>query len=85
MGPDNVPGYDKVQTLAYALIRLQDPSRVAALSGDEVDRLVECWSTLDENDKKKITYSARHQDKLIKGRFKASKKIVAPGVESTRR
>ncbi|XP_028298563.1 uncharacterized protein LOC114460884 isoform X2 [Gouania willdenowi] len=34
--------------------------------------------------KKKSVYPARHQTSLSKGRFRATKKIVAPGVESTK-
>ncbi|XP_073671681.1 uncharacterized protein [Paramisgurnus dabryanus] len=47
-----------------------------------VQDLAEHWGSLI---KKKTTYSPRHQTNLKQGRFRASKKNVAPGVESTRR
>lgn len=56
-----------------------------ALSEVEARNIVVLWDGLSSFDKRKTAYPARYQDTLTKGRFRATKKIVAPGVESTKR
>lgn len=69
--------------MADFLVGLRDHS--LALTGEECTQIITLWQALGEYDKKKTTYSPRHQATLKKGRFRATKKIVAPGVESTKR
>lgn len=72
-----------MQDLAEYLFNLREHR--LALTGEESDQIINLWQALGEFDKKKTTYSPRHQTNLKQGRFRASKKNVAPGVESTRR
>ena len=51
----------------------------------QVKKIQTMWTALEEVDKKRISYPPRFRDKLVQGRFKASKSNVAPGVESLRR
>ncbi|XP_073719234.1 uncharacterized protein [Misgurnus anguillicaudatus] len=83
VGPDNIEGYGAVQDLAEYLFNLREHR--LALTGEESEQIINLWQALGEFDKKKTTYSPRHQTNLKQGRFRASKKNVAPGVESTRR
>lgn len=83
MGPDNIEGFQAVQGLADQLFGLKDHS--LALSREEAAHIVSLWECLSDYDKSHTVYPPRHQDTLPKGRFRATKKIVAPGVESTRR
>lgn len=72
-----------MQDLAEFLISLRDHR--LALTGEECVKIITLWQALGEYDKKKTIYSSRHQTTLKQGRFRATKKIVAPGVESTKR
>ncbi|XP_026110190.1 uncharacterized protein LOC113083135 [Carassius auratus] len=83
VGPDNIEGYGAVQDLAEFLVSLRDHR--LALSGEECIKIISLWQALGEYDKKKTIYPPRHQTHLKQGRFRATKKIVAPGVESTKR
>ncbi|XP_028298497.1 uncharacterized protein LOC114460823 [Gouania willdenowi] len=83
VGPDNIEGYGAVQDLADYLAGLRDHR--LALTQEECSQVIALWQELGEYDKKKTVYPARHQTSLSKGRFRATKKIVAPGVESTKR
>ncbi|KAI4827569.1 hypothetical protein KUCAC02_030957 [Chaenocephalus aceratus] len=56
-----------------------------ALSGDECAKIITLWQALGDFDKRKTIYPPRHKNTLKQGRFRATKKIVAPGVESTKR
>ncbi|KAL1265444.1 hypothetical protein QQF64_003471 [Cirrhinus molitorella] len=83
VGPDNIEGYGAVQDLAEFLVSLRDHR--LALTGEECAKIITLWQALGEYDKKKTVYPPRHQTALKQGRFRATKKIVAPGVESTKR
>ncbi|KAK1887486.1 Platelet glycoprotein Ib alpha chain [Dissostichus eleginoides] len=76
VGPDNVEGYGAVQELAEFLFGLRDHQ--LALSGEECAKIITLWQALGDFDKS-------HKNTLKQGRFRATKKIVAPGVESTKR
>ncbi|KAF3859136.1 hypothetical protein F7725_021535 [Dissostichus mawsoni] len=54
-------------------------------SGDECAKIITLWQALGDFDKRKTSYPPRHKNTLKQGRFRATKKIVAPGVESTKR
>ncbi|KAK6485061.1 hypothetical protein HHUSO_G12986 [Huso huso] len=73
VGPDNIPGYGRVQDLAEYLTM------------EEASEIISLWEALDEYDKQRTVYSPGHQACITKGRFRSTKKTVAPGVESTRR
>ncbi|XP_047187902.1 uncharacterized protein LOC118310714 isoform X2 [Scophthalmus maximus] len=81
VGPDNFEGYAAVQNLAECLVGLRDHR--LALTGEECTQIITLWQALGEYDKKKTVYKPRHQS--TQGRFRATKKIVAPGVEGTKR
>ncbi|CAL8237825.1 unnamed protein product, partial [Merluccius merluccius] len=83
VGPDNIEGYGAVQDLAEFLFGLRDHR--LALTGEECAQIITLWQALGEYDKKRTVYPPRHQTSLKQGRFRATKKIVAPGVESTKR
>ncbi|XP_052466500.1 uncharacterized protein LOC128022785 [Carassius gibelio] len=83
VGPDNIEGYGAVQDLAEFLVSLRDHR--LALSGEECIKIISLWQALGEYDKKKTIYPPRNQTNLKQGRFRATKKIVAPGVESSKR
>ncbi|XP_061574040.1 zinc finger protein 79-like [Cololabis saira] len=83
VGPDNIEGYGAVQDLAEFLVGLRHHR--LALSGEEANQVITLWQMLGEYDKSKTIYPKRHRTNLEQGRFRATKKIVAPGVESTKR
>lgn len=54
------------------------------LSNQQVNPIIALWESLDEGDKQRVVYAARHQDRLLSGRFRTPKKPSnTPGVEST--
>ncbi|KAG9334111.1 hypothetical protein JZ751_009146 [Albula glossodonta] len=75
--------YGAVQALAACLFNLKDHS--LALTQEESRHIISLWQDLSDFDKGRTVYPPRHQDTLTKGHFRATKKLVAPGVESTRR
>ncbi|XP_016104551.1 uncharacterized protein [Sinocyclocheilus grahami] len=83
VGPDNIEGYGAVQDLAEFLVSLRDHR--LALTGEECFKIITLWQALGEYDKKKTIYPPRHQTTLKQGRFRATKKIVAPGVQVWKR
>lgn len=83
VGPDNIKGFAAVQNLAETLVELREHS--FALTREESAQIITLWQGLADYDKEKTVYSPRHKSSLKTGRFRATKKIVAPGVESTRR
>ena len=74
-------GFRAVQDLADHLFSLRDHS--LALSREESSHIISLWERLSDFDK--AIYPPRYQDSLSKGRFRATKTGVAPGVESTER
>ncbi|XP_074660367.1 uncharacterized protein LOC141912850, partial [Tubulanus polymorphus] len=82
VGPDNIPGFEKVQQLADYLVDLR---QCPVLTNVQARKIVSLWNNLDPYDKKSTKFSPRHKTKLTQGRFKVSKTNVLPGVESTRR
>ena len=87
VGPDNVPGYGSVMTLAEFLVGLRD--QTSALSRPQGQTIVKLWNALSDYDKRPTMFSPRHKDRLLQGRFKASKSstatTVVPGKDSTAR
>ncbi|KAK7940034.1 hypothetical protein WMY93_003360 [Mugilogobius chulae] len=76
---DNVQGFKEVQDLADYLFKMKDHS--LALTNEEASEIIALWSHLQDYDKKRTVYPPRYQETLSKGRFRATKKNVAPGVE----
>ena len=84
VGPKNIPGYDRVVSLADFLVSLKDS--LGALTHQQAAQVITLWANLSQYDKQPIAFPPRHQPQLTQGRFKAAKKsTVFPGVDSTRR
>ncbi|XP_060590001.1 uncharacterized protein LOC132745184 [Ruditapes philippinarum] len=79
LGPDNVPGYDKVLNLAEFLVELRDEK---VLSFDKVRRLTYLWEQLSDFDKKRTVFPKRFTKKPWSGKFGGRGKHVTQGVES---
>ncbi|XP_044026052.1 uncharacterized protein LOC122863539 [Siniperca chuatsi] len=56
------------------------------ICNQQASTVIALWEILDEGDKQRVVYAARHQDRLLSGRFRTPKKPQkTPGVESTTR
>ena len=56
------------------------------LSNQQASAIISLWQRLDDYDKQRVVYAARHQERLLSGRFRIHKKPKrTPGVESTTR
>jgi len=83
VGPQNVAGYDAVQRLAHYLVALAGDDFLTTEQVAEISRL---WEQLDQYDKRRVKYPARHRTQLSVGHFARSKKTtVTPGTDSIRR
>lgn len=82
----NVPGMDHVDSLAEYLVGLRTQTSLV-LSNQAVSTILGLWQALLDYDKRRVVFSARHQDRLMTGKFKSPKKRAefTPGVESTKR
>ncbi|MEQ2316856.1 hypothetical protein AMECASPLE_036719 [Ameca splendens] len=81
----NVPGYQHVDRLAEYLVGLREQTSLC-LTNLQADSITELWLRLDDEDKQRVVYAARHQDRLLSGHFRTPKKpSKTPGVESTTR
>ena len=71
--------------LAEYLVELRDQTSLC-LSNQQAGAIVSLWDKLEEGDKQRVVYAARHQERLLSGRFRTPKKpSKTPGVESTTR
>lgn len=69
--------------LAEYLVGLREQTSLC-LSNLQADQITELWQRLDERDKQWVVYAARHQERLLSGRFRTPKKpSKTPGVDST--
>ncbi|XP_056912997.1 uncharacterized protein LOC130538958 [Takifugu flavidus] len=82
----SIPGMDRVDELAEYLVELREQTGLT-LNNQQVSTILGLWQSLDKFDKDRIVYAARHQDRLLTGRFRSPKKkaVLTPGVESTKR
>ncbi|XP_056880780.1 uncharacterized protein LOC130521167 [Takifugu flavidus] len=82
----NIPGMDRVDELAEYLVELREQTGLT-LNNQQVSTILGLWQSLVKFDKDRIVYAARHQDRLLTGRFRSPKKkaVFTPGVESTKR
>ena len=84
VGPEDIPGYDRVTELADFLVNLRDCS--GALSNQEASQPVTPWKNLRKYERQPIAFSPRLQAQLTRGRFTPAKKYsVVPGASSTKR
>ena len=81
VGPDKIPGYGRVQDFAEYVVGLQHQSYLTSAQVSEVVRLWEAFSDYD----KRRTHFPDNFRRREKGRYKESKRTVAPGVLSTKR
>ncbi|XP_052441053.1 uncharacterized protein LOC127979559 [Carassius gibelio] len=81
-----IPGMDRVDALAECLVELRTQTSLT-LTNQQVATIVGLWQNLDKFDKDRVVYAARHQDRLLTGRFRSPKKkaVFTPGVDSTKR
>jgi hypothetical protein len=87
IGPDNIPGYNKVQALAKFLVDLTDKEN-KVITGTEAATIIDLWNDLDPFDRRPTLYAPLHSRELVKGRFKNPKSFrteTIPGVHSVRR
>ncbi|XP_057199129.1 uncharacterized protein LOC130559857 [Triplophysa rosa] len=81
----NVPGFQHVDRLAEYLVELRGHT-VLSLTNQEANTIIGLWQKLDDRDKQRVVYAARHQERLLSGRFRTPKRPThTPGVESTTR
>ena len=66
VGPDNIPGFDKVEALANYLLRFRQESGV--ISQSHAGKIVNLWDALHSFDRT-VSRKPHHQPKLTKGRF----------------
>ncbi|MEQ2267402.1 hypothetical protein XENORESO_005440, partial [Xenotaenia resolanae] len=64
LGPDGIPGYDKVQDLVGYTVSLR---QALYLDEQQVTEVIRWWTTLPDGDKRKINYQPRHRPKLAQG------------------
>lgn len=83
-GPDGQPGYRHVLKLARALVAVR---HLQGLSDQRVERLILLWRRLSDYDKERVAYPERYQERITRGRFKATKgkSTVCPGKDSLQR
>ncbi|KAJ8247238.1 hypothetical protein COCON_G00234370 [Conger conger] len=81
-----VPGLDRVDELAEYLVELRSQSSLT-MTNQQVATIICLWQNLEQFDKDRVTYAARHQPRLVTGSFRSPKKkaVFTPGVDSTKR
>ncbi len=71
--------------LAEYLVELRGYTALS-LTNQEANTIIALWQNLDDRDMKQVVYAARHQKRLLSGRFRVPKTPTqTPGVESTTR
>ncbi|XP_029687974.1 uncharacterized protein [Takifugu rubripes] len=79
------PGYQHVDSLGEYLVELREQTALF-LNRQQTDTIISLWQNLQDYDKQQVVYAARHQGRLLSGRFRTPKKpSTTPGVESTTR
>lgn len=80
-----MPGFQHVDRLAEYLVELRGHTALS-LTNQEANTIIGLWQKLDDQDKQRVVYAARHQERLLSGRFRTPKRPThTPGVESTTR
>ncbi|KAL0970157.1 hypothetical protein UPYG_G00238140 [Umbra pygmaea] len=82
----NMPGMDRVDSLAECLVELRIQTRLT-LSNQQVSNIVGLWQNLLDYDKQRVVLASRYQDRLTTGKFRSPKKkaVFTPGVDSLNR
>lgn len=68
--------------LAHALVELRHQAYVTQKRALEI---VALWLKLSDRDKAPVSFPPRHQDQLLKGRFKTSRSSHTPGSDPVQR
>lgn len=81
-----MPGMDHVDGLAEYLVGLRNHTGLT-LNNHQVSTIIGLWQNLLPYDQQRVVFAARHQDRLVAGRFRSPKKKAefTPGVESLKR
>ncbi|XP_039667938.1 uncharacterized protein LOC120565896 isoform X1 [Perca fluviatilis] len=84
VGGHGIPGLERVDEFAEYLVELRTHSSLV-LSSQQVATIISLWQNLEQFDK--VNYAARHQDRLVTGKFRSPKKLATfpPGVNNTKR
>ncbi|MCJ8733123.1 hypothetical protein PDJAM_G00219450 [Pangasius djambal] len=69
----NVPGMDRVDSLADYLVELRHQTSLT-FSSQQVSEIVALWQNLLDFDKQRVVFAARHQERLTTGRFRSPKR-----------
>ena len=71
--------------LAEYLVELREQTSLC-LSNHQASRIITLWESLDDSDKQRVIDAARHQARLLSGRFRTHKMPSnTPSVDSTTR
>ncbi|KAF1387004.1 hypothetical protein PFLUV_G00100750 [Perca fluviatilis] len=65
----NLPGMDLVDSLAEYLVALKNHTGLT-LSNQQVSTITDLWQSLLPYDQIRVVFTARHQDRLIAGKFR---------------
>ncbi len=83
-----LPKCPRISTCGQAteyLVELRGHTALS-LTNQEANTVIALWQNLDDRDKKRVVYAARHQKRLQSGCFQSTKDAHStPGVESTTR
>ncbi|XP_022110142.1 uncharacterized protein LOC110989812 [Acanthaster planci] len=81
LGPDSMPGYERVEALASYLDHFCQDRGV--ITNQQGNRIIELWNALHRSDKT-VRVPPHHQQKFTKGRFKHFRGMtVIPGNDGT--
>ncbi len=68
-----MPGMDCVDSLAEYLVGLWNHTGLT-LNNQQVSNIISLWQNLLPYDQQRVVFAARHQDRLITGKFRSPKK-----------
>ncbi|XP_049336892.1 histone deacetylase complex subunit SAP130-like [Astyanax mexicanus] len=82
----NIPGMDRVDSLAEYLVGLRSETSLI-ITNQKASTIIGLWQNLLPYDQQRVAFAARYQDRLTTGRFRSPKKKreFTPGVESLKR
>ncbi|WAR14621.1 hypothetical protein MAR_004726 [Mya arenaria] len=78
--PDNLPGYAAVQDLAKHLVALVEGNLF--LSSEQAAQTIQLWNALSPHDQRRTVFADRFDPQACHT-FRAPKKTIDPGVQST--
>ncbi|XDV19472.1 hypothetical protein PO909_024938 [Leuciscus waleckii] len=71
----NMPRMDRVDTLAEYLVSLRNHTGLT-LSNKQVSTIIGLWQNLLPFDQQRVVFAARHQDRLIAGKFRSPRQSL---------